>query len=254
MYSPVIAVYGHFMKEEEFRLDSKRNIKKGLACIGLGLLLILLLCMDVAVFCLEHVLYGDIMTNGMTVWQHCLHFVVICAVWGSGCTAVYRLAKGKALLPDLQDKGKPLSGSRVFLLFLIAAAGILFMSLDMPGLSLRLKPLSELRHFLERYGRAGAAAFLLQHLYYLFESIIILFLIVFGQQGGELLFPFRRTRKVLWGGIFCAMTWGMLHGLTKDWETAVFCILLSVFFNLSYLAADRRLIPAYLAVAAIFVI
>ncbi|WP_125143566.1 hypothetical protein [Clostridium transplantifaecale] len=235
-------------------MNSKRNIKKGLACIGLGLLFILILCMDVAVFYLEHVLYQDIMTTGMTVWQHCLHFIVICTVWGCGSMALCGLAKEKELLPDSKNNVKRLSGSRIFMLVLIAAAGILFMSLDMPGMSLRLKPLSELHYFLKQYGRAGTAAFLLQHLYYLFESVIILFLVVFGQQAGELLFPFRRTRSVLWGGIFCAMTWGMLHGLTKDWETAVFCILLSVFFNLSYLAADRRLIPAYHTVAAIFVI
>ena len=140
-------------------MNSKRNIKKGLACIGLGLLFILLLCMDVAVFYLEHVLYQDIMTTGMTVWQHCLHFIVICTVWGCGSMALCGLAKEKELLPDSKNNVKRLSGSRIFMLVLIAAAGILFMSLDMPGMSLRLKPLSELHYFLKQYGRAGTAAF-----------------------------------------------------------------------------------------------
>ena len=74
---------------------------------------------------------------------------------------------------------------------------------------------------------------ILQHLYYLFESVIILFLVVFGQQAGELLFPFRRTCSVLWGGIFCAMTWGMLHGLTKDVVTWLMPVLQRLFLTVA---------------------
>lgn len=110
------------------------------------------------------------------------------------------------------------------------AAGILFMSFDAEEMRLHLKPLSELRYFLRTYGRAGISVFLLQHLYYLLESALILFIIVFGQEAGESLFPVRRTSLIPWGGIFCALTWGMLHGLTKDWETALFSLILSAFF------------------------
>ena len=73
------------------------------------------------------------------------------------------------------------------------AAGILFMSFDAEEIRLHLKPLSELRNFLRIYGRAGISVFLLQHLYYLFESALILFIIVFGQEAGESLFPVRHT-------------------------------------------------------------
>ena len=117
------------------------------------------------------------------------------------------------------------------------AAGILFMSFDAEEMRLHLKPLSELRYFLRIYGRAGISVFLLQHLYYLLESALILFIIVFGQEAGESLFPVRRTSLIPWGGIFCALTWGMLHGLTKDWETALFSLILSAFFVLCYFAA-----------------
>lgn len=72
------------------------------------------------------------------------------------------------------------------------AAGILFMSFDAEEMRLHLKPLSELRYFLRTYGRAGISVFLLQHLYYLLESALILFIIVFGQEAGESLFPVRR--------------------------------------------------------------
>ena len=126
------------------------------------------------------------------------------------------------------------------------AAGILFMSFDAEEMRLHLKPLSELRYFLRTYGRAGISVFLLQHLYYLLESALILFIIVFGQEAGESLIP--------WGGIFCALTWGMLHGLTKDWETALFSLILSAFFVLCYFAANRRMFPAYLAIALIFLL
>lgn len=235
-------------------MNTKNNRKKGMVCIGLGLTLFLILCMDIVVLCVELVFCQNALINGLTAWQHCLHFIIICIIWGCGCYAVYRAAKEKALLPDTGNTPEQLGALHIFPLCLIVAAGILFMSLDTSGFSLRLKPLSELTHFLQIYGNAGIAAFFLQHLYYLFESVLILFLIVLGQQAGEYLFPFHRSPTVLWGGIFCAMTWGMLHGLTKDWETAVFCIVLSVVFNLSYFAANRRLLPSYLAIALIFVI
>ena len=203
---------------------------------------------------LEMVFYKDAAANGMTVWQYCLHFIMVCTIWGLGSFAVYKLSKGKKLLPGTDHARKRFGISGISILFLLVAAGILFMSFDAEEMRLHLKPLSELRYFLRTYGRTGISVFLLQHLYYLLESALILFIIVFGQEAGESLFPVRRTSLIPWGGIFCALTWGMLHGLTKYWETALFSLILSTFFVLCYFAANRRMFPAYLAIALIFLL
>lgn len=44
---------------------------------------------------LEMVFYKDAAANGMTVWQYCLHFIMVCTIWGLGSFAVYKLSKGK---------------------------------------------------------------------------------------------------------------------------------------------------------------
>lgn len=223
------------------------NLKKGFTCIGLGLFLTATLCMDIILVLLETAVYTS-SSAARPLWQHCFHFILICCIWGAGSVLAYHLADRHSLLPASGNGRKYPSRSHIAIIFLAIAAGILFMSFNA---GMRLKPLTELLYFLNTYGNKGLVIFLLQHLYYLFESILILLLIILGQQAGEFLFP--QSPRIPWGGIFCALTWGMLHGLTKDWETAFFCIILSSLFYISYQAADRRFLLSYLAVALIFI-
>ena len=103
-------------------MNLKGTTKKGLACAGLGLLVNLLLCMDVLVLCLEMVFYKDAAANGMTVWQYCLHFILVCTLWGLGSFAVYKFSKGKKLLPGTDHARKRFGISGIFILFLLVAS------------------------------------------------------------------------------------------------------------------------------------
>ena len=123
------------------------------------------------------------------------------------------------------------------LLAAVTAVGVLFMTANW---DMTLKPFAEWGRFMERFGSAGTAGFLFQYLYYLVESAIILTVIMLGQRAGEFFFCQGRKTFLPWGWLFCSLLWGLPHLLTKNWETAVMSIVLSLFSNWRIWLRDGR--------------
>lgn len=60
--------------------------------------------------------------------------------------------------------------------------------------------------------------FIFQNVYYLFEAALILLTIAFGQKFGESLF---KRDGLPYGGMFLALTWGLIHILLQGGATGV---------------------------------
>lgn len=226
----------------------KMTRKKGWLCVGLGILVFLTLALEVVVILAESAVYG---AAPSALWQNCIHWTLTCAVWCAGLVFVHKAAHKKELFAEEKKDRESLSLMRWLLLAAVTAAGVLFMTASW---EMAFKPLAEWNRFVEAFGRAGTVGFLFQYLYYLAESAIILTVIMLGQRAGELLFSQGKNTFLPWGWLFCSLLWGFPHLLTKNWETAVMSIALSLAFELAYLAAGRKKWLSYAAVAVIFLI
>lgn len=226
------------------------NFKKGVLFTAIALLPVLACCLDLVFLIAELTIYKAMgLPQTLNLLQRLLHWTLICIAWGASAWGLLSLSK-KCGFDMLAATKRPDKRQMVFLLFIITA-GILLMS---SSWEFRLKPLVELTNFSNTFGRNGVWAFLFQYLYYLFESMMILAMVALGQYAGEMFFPHPVMKRIPLGGIFCALTWGMLHGLSKDFNTALLCIVLSGLFGAAYLLSGRNLRYAYPVIALIFLI
>lgn len=232
------------------------NKKKWLS-LGIALLPVLALCLEVALLFLPMAFPGGEDRSGsflsfmppslLSLFFMLIHWFLTCCLWGISAWGICLLSRKNGFDP-LEEKARP--GRReMSMLLLIIAVGILFMTVTN---DFRFKPFKELAHFLSQYGAGGFLAFVFQHIYYLFECVLISLIIALGDQAGLALFKNKPLQKLPWGGIFCAATWGALHGISKDWETAFLCISLSLLFDAAYRFSKKNLRYAYVATALIF--
>ena len=99
---------------------------------------------------------------------------------------------------------------------------------------------------------AEHSPFVFQYVYYLFETMLFLLIIVFGQKALERWF---KRENVPYGGIVVALTWGIVHIATKG---SVSIGLLSAvsgsLFGVVYLLVNRDIKKAYVLLAFMFVL
>lgn len=58
----------------------------------------------------------------------------------------------------------------------------------------------------------------------------------------------------IWGGVILALTWGLVHLLTQDFETGVLTFVLSILFGVIHLLVKKNIYLTYLFVAVIFIL
>ena len=228
--------------------------KKKWISLGIVFLPVLTLCLEAALLLLHRAFPGgenhsSSSLSFMPLSFMLIHWFLTCCLWGISAWGICLLSRKNGFDP-LKERARPGRRERPWLL-LIIAAGILFMTVTN---DFRFKPFKELAHFLSQYGAGGFLAFVFQHIYYLFECVLISLIVALGDQAGLALFKNKQLQKLPWGGIFCAATWGALHGISKDWETAFLCISLSLLFDAAYRFSKKNLRYAYVAAALIFLL
>lgn len=225
------------------------KIKKGVLYLVLVMITGFAISVEYPLLMLEFAFWGAPGSQGMTMMQSLLHWFVTCTVWGfSFCGISYLLKKSGF---NIFEKRCRLTWVRFFLILFIVLVGILYMSSTW---EFQFKPMAEWNNMMSRYEGSGVWAFLFQYLYYLFECMLISLIIIAGHEAGECFFSFKRADNIPWGGIVCALTWGMLHALSMDWSTAILCIFLSLLFGIAYLLANKNFRYAYPAIALIFLL
>lgn len=144
-------------------------------------------------------LFGVALEN-YTVFQHIIHWIVICIIWLLAGMFLINLSKKKYGF-DLWEHKSKLKGWQYIgiVLCLVISIGSHYVSWE------GFKP------FLE-FERLGTLKFVFQYIYYLFEAFLISLIVIFGQKACEKWF---RNESVPYGGIVLAVTWGLMHIVSK---------------------------------------
>lgn len=215
------------------------NKNKGTDYLWLGLYAFCGLGMEALyAYLLEPILYGAPMQEWSAV-QIILHWIVTCITWGLFAAVLIRKSGSKYHYP-LTEKGQPMSllGVALCIVFIIAALVIDYVSWG--GFKVYLE-----------YVNKGLLMFVFQYIYYAFETMLFLLIIVFGQKACEVWFG---KENFPYGGIVCGLTWGLAHVFTKDLITGLLGVLLGVALGSVYLVVQRDLRKAYAVMFLMFVL
>ncbi len=189
-------------------------------------------------FGLEPVIYGAPMQE-WTMVQTILHWILTCITWGIFAVVLVRKSGTKYAFP-LMEKGAKLTWVRVVLclLFIAGAFGVSYTQWG--GFKVYLE-----------YAGKGLLMFAFQYLYYVFETMLFLLIVVFGQKACEVWF---HKENFPYGGLICGMTWGLGHIFTKDFLTGITSLCLGVALGSVYLVVNRDLRKAYVVMFLMFVL
>ena len=211
----------------------------GMDYFGLGLYAFGGLGMEVLyAYLLEPILYGGPMQE-WSPGQTIMHWILTCITWGIFAAVLIRTSGAKYHFP-LMGKGEKMTIARVALCIVFIAVAFWVDYMTWGGFKVYLE-----------YAGKGLVLFIFQYIYYAFETMLFLLIIVFGQKACEVWF---HRESFPFGGIICGLTWGLAHMFTKDILTGVTGLLLGVALGSVYLVANRDLRKAYVVMFLMFVL
>jgi hypothetical protein len=213
-------------------------MKQAFHFLSLALYAFLGLGLEVALIGLEPNIYG-VPLSEWTKRESCFHWILTCIVWGIMCFVLITIAKKKYNF-DVFAKKLPINRISWIISIGIVCMGILGVSFMWNG----FKPTKE-------FAAHGLIPFIFQYFYYLVEMVLVMLIISFGQQFGELV---SKKRWIPWGGIVLSCTWGLVHILTQDMQTGIFTVILSLVFGVLYLFMKKNIVWAYLFIGCIFIL
>ena len=202
-----------------------------LAFAGLGLDALL-------AYLIEPIIFGVPMKE-WTVVQNIIHWVITCILWGVTSWLIVIYAKKKYDF-DLLKKGNKMAVWQ-WLLIVVFVIGSLIMSyIDWDGSKV-----------IKEFYANGPVKFVFQYIYYVFETILVTLILVFGQEAFEKWF---KKPNIPYGGIIVALTWGIAHFFTKDLITGILTVISGLAFGSVYLLVDRDIRKTYLILFIMFVL
>lgn len=190
-------------------------------------------------FLLEPLVYGCEMQDWKTR-QIILHWTITCCTWGIVAWYTVRSAKKNCNF-SLFEKSSPLKPWQW-----AAAIGCVLVCLgstyiDWGGIK-----------FLIEFRQLGLLKFTFQYIYYLFEVVLFMLIIVYGQKAFEMWF---KKPNIPYGGIVVALTWGMGHWMTKGTLAAGLYTAFGGFcFGTVYLLLNRNIKLTYGALCIMFIL
>lgn len=84
--------------------------------------------------------------------------------------------------------------------------------------------------------------FILQYVYYAFETGLIVLEIAFAQEAGEQKF---QRKNIPWGGIFLALTWGAMHILLKGPQAGLGTMMNAFLYGIVFILLKKDVRVAY---------
>ena len=203
-----------------------------LAFGGLGLEVLL-------AFVIEPMFFKTPMQNWSST-QNVIHWIATCTVWGLVAYLLVRDAKRNLNFSIFQVTAKPSWGQWIGIVACVILSLIIsYLSWD--GFKV-----------LKEFAYNGWLKFIFQYIYYVFETVLFLLIIVFGQQAFEKWF---KHSGFPYGGIVVALTWGLVHTLTKgDLIVGVTCAAGGLLYGIVYLLANRNVRIAFPVLVIMFIL
>lgn len=218
---------------------SAQNGVRGGDYLNLGLYAFMGLGMEVIyAFLLEPFLYGVPMQEFSGI-QMILHWIVTCVTWGVFAGVLIRKSETKYNFLLLK-KGARMKAWQWGVCILFVALAFAEDTISWGGFKIYLE-----------YAGKGPVLFSFQYLYYLFETMLFLLIIVFGQKACEVWF---HNEQIPYGGVICGLTWGLAHIFTKNLLTGIVGIVLGFAMGSVYLLVNRDFKKAYFFLFLMFVL
>lgn len=178
--------------------------------------------------------------GAMTLFETYRHWVITYIIWASFAYVLHRIAKAKYGFEMYSFKGE-VSVKSWLTILAMCSLHILYATYDWGW---RIKPYVEYLNWEADYPGSGIYAFAMQLVYYFFEGLLMMVIVAFGQEFGERKF---KNKSIPWGGILLAVTWGMMHWITKfSLSTAISCSVIAVYFGVCYLLLKKNAVYSWL--------
>lgn len=174
-----------------------------------------------------------------TIVQQCIYWMLTCVLWGAAIIFLIVLAKKKYFFDVLAHNETP-AGRQWLFAIIIAITAIVITTIVGNG----FKPVQE-------YINNGMIKFIFQHIYYLFETALIVLTISFGQKFGEMV---TKRNRLPYGGLFLALTWGLMHILTQGIMTGAYAFIMAILYGVVYILLNKNIRYSYLLVAIMFIL
>lgn len=188
-------------------------------------------------FGLEPLLYGAPMQEWSAA-QTIAHWILTCITWGIFGLWIVRSAQ-KDCDPDLLERKERMRSWQWFAVVLCVVISAAMQYRAWGGVK-----------FMREFRNLGALLFTFQYIYYAFETMLFMLIIVFGQKACEAWFG---DQKIPYGGIVCGLTWGFAHIFTKGSLAVGFGSILSGFmFGSAYLLVNRDIRKAWIVMFLMF--
>lgn len=201
------------------------------AFAGLGLEVLL-------AFGMEPIFYGAPM-NQWTDLQNILHWVMTCGLWGTVSWYITQYAKNKYGF-NIFQKGNKMAAWQWLLIIVFVIGSLILSYIDWNGSKI-----------IKEFYANGPLKFVFQYIYYIFETVLVMLILVFGQKAFEEWF---HKPNIPYGGIIVAVTWGIGHFFTKDIATGIVTMLSGLAFGSVYLLTNRDIRKTYPILWMMFVL
>jgi hypothetical protein len=191
-------------------------------------------------YVIEPMIYGADMQN-WTVCENIIHWVVTCITWGIIGYSLIKYSKSKYEFDLFEIKtAKVKVWQWICVLFCIIFVFYLSYN-DWGGFKLVIE-----------YQNKGILKFIFQCIYYAFETVLFMLIIMFGQKACEVWFG---KVNFPYGGIIVAVTWGLVHILSKGsvWM-GVLTALSGFVYGIVYLLLNRDIKKVYPVLLLMFLI
>lgn len=190
-------------------------------------------------FFLEPMIYGAQISDWTTPQNIC-HWIITCVTWGIVTFLLCRCSKKKYEF-DLLAKGEKIKAWQWLAALICIVLVAITSYINWGGSKVILE-----------YNHNGTLKFIFQYIYYFFETALFTLIIVFAQKAFEVWF---KQKNIPYGGIICALTWGLGHIFTKgSVVTGLLSALCGFSFGVVYLLLGRDIKKAYVALAIMFII
>ena len=189
-------------------------------------------------FGIEPIIYG-VSIEEWTDLQNVIHWVITCILWGTASWFIIQFAKKKYDF-DIFQKGEKMSIWQWLLIAIFVVGSLILSCFNWNGSKV-----------IKEFYANGLVKFIFQYIYYVFETILVMLILVFGQNAFENWF---HKQNIPYGGIIVAITWGIGHFFTKDILTGIVTVISGLAFGSVYLLVNRDIRKAYPILWIMFVL
>lgn len=173
-----------------------------------------------------------------SVGQHIFHWVLTCITWGLiGWYVIHDAKKNCGF--DIFAQGENMKKWQWLGVAACIIVAITSSYISWDGFKL-----------IEEFKNNGALLFSFQYIYYAFETVLFMLIIVFAQKAFEKWF---KNDRIPYGGIVCGLTWGLAHAFTKSLLVGIEGIFFGFLLGTAYLFAGRDIKKTYVILFIMFV-